>query len=376
MSSTPPPVSTLQTIAPAELDHLIARCRAKDPDDRWQSARDVALQLAWIAEARPSQAAAAVTRSGSRERIAWAIAGVALAALIGAVAVIGAGGRAPAPVTDAVQSTLLPPANVTFGEEAHAQTLSPDGRQIAFVGSGADGVAQLWIRRLDGLSARAQAFTEGAQLPFWSPDSRSIGFFAGGKLKRMDVAGGPPQTLADAPFPLGGSWSRDGVIVFGGAFGVGLSQVPATGGAVTLATTFDPATRNVAHVAPSFLPDGRHFFFVAGTSPLTGNLYVGSIDSKDTKLVVRTNAGAMYAPTGHVLFLRESALMAQPFDLATLSTRGEAVAVADGVGRFLSALTFSVSANGTLVSRPGSAARTRLLWVNRRGETQEEAAPA
>jgi len=379
MSSTPPPVSTLQTVAPAELDHLIARCLAKDPEDRWQSARDVMLQLAWIADRRTLPAAAAATRQGSqgsRERAAWTLAALALVALIGAAATIVAGRRAPATAAEPVQFVVLPPEKASFSVDANAQAVSPDGRQIAFVASGADGTTQLWIRRLDALSVRALAGTESALLPFWSPDSRSLGFFAGGKLKRIDVGGGPSQTLADASFPLGGSWNRENVIVFGGALGSPLFQVPAGGGAVTPATTLDPTTRLVVHNSPSFLPDGRHFFFVVGTGPAASSLYVGSLDSKDAKLVLRNDSAAVYSLSGHMLFLRESTLMAQPFDLASLSTRGEAIVVAESVGRFFSNITFTVSDTGTLVYRSAGAAQTRLLWVNRAGQIQVEGAPA
>jgi Tol biopolymer transport system component len=376
MSSSPPPVSTVQTVAPAELDHLIARCLAKDPENRWQSARDVALQLSWIAGMRTSPAAPAVTRLRSRERFAWALAALALVTLLAAVAVIVAGRRAPAPASEPIQFVMLPPVNASFSNDVSAQAVSPDGRQIAFVASAANATTQLWIRRLDSLDARALAGTEGAAMPFWSPDSRSVGFFAGGKLKRVDVISGPPQTLADASFPLGGSWNRDGVIVFGAAFGSPLFQVPAGGGAVTPVTTLDATTRGVVHNSPSFLPDGRHFFFVVGTGPAASTLYVGSLDSKDARLVLRSDSAGVYSPSGHVLFLRESTLMAQPFDLASLSTRGEAIVVAEGVGKFFSAITFTVSDTGILVYRTAGAARTRLLWVNRAGQAQVEGAAA
>ena len=190
------------------------------------------------------------------------------------------------------------------------------------------------------------------------------------------MAGGPPQTLADAPFPLGGTWSRDGVILFGRAIGSPLFRVSAGGGATTQATSLDQTNGIAAHGAPFFLPDGRHFFFVVGTGPTTGNVYVGSLDSNDVKLLLRSNSAAVYSPPGYVLFLRESTLMAQPFDLATLSTRGEAVAVAEGVGRFFTSISFVVSDNGTLIYRPAVAGQTRLAWVNRAGQTQGSGAPA
>ena len=173
MSSQPPSVSMVQTLAPAELDHLIARCLAKDPEDRWQSARDVKLQLSWIAAAPP---APAIKSNSSRQRLlGWALAGVALVAVIGAIAILVAR-RAPAPAAEPVQFVIPPPEKASFSADLNAQAVSPDGRQIAFVASGSDGTPQLWIRRLDSLNARTLAGTDGAAQPFWSPDSRSVGF--------------------------------------------------------------------------------------------------------------------------------------------------------------------------------------------------------
>jgi eukaryotic-like serine/threonine-protein kinase len=229
---------------------------------------------------------------------------------------------------------------------------------------------------LDSLNARALAGTDGAAHPFWSPDSRSVGFFAGGKLKKIDLAGGPPQTLDDAPLPLGGTWNRDGVIQFGRAIGSPLSRVSAEGGASTQATSREQTKGIATHGAPFFLPDGRHFFFVAVTGPATGDVYVGALDSNDVKLLLRTNSAAVHSPSGHVLFLRESTLMAQRFDLATLSTNGEAVALAEGVGSHFMMISFAVSDHGTLVYRSAGAAQTRLAWVNRAGQPHGSGAPA
>jgi Tol biopolymer transport system component len=368
MSSHPPPVSTVMTLAPAALDQLIARCLAKDPEERWQSARDVKLQLAWIADS-PASSSATVERRPARERVAWTLAAVTLVALLASIAALWAGRHAAAPAAEAVQFTVLPPDKATFSPDPTAQAVSPDGRQIAFVASSGDGVPMLWIRRLDSLNARVLAGSEGALEPFWSPDSGSVGFFAAGKLKRIDASSGPPQTIADAPFPLGGSWGAGGVIVFGGAFGSPLFQVPAAGGAVKPVTVIEQAQGARVHNSPWFLPDGRHFFFVVGTGPAAANLYVGSIDSTDTSLLLHGNTAAVYAPPGYILFRRESTLVAQAFDLTTLSVRGEAVVVADRVGALFAAITFPVSNTGTLVYRPPANALTRLTWVDRAGRT-------
>jgi eukaryotic-like serine/threonine-protein kinase len=375
MSSQPPPVSAAQRLSPAELDHLIARCLAKDPDDRWQSARDVELQLAWIAETPPQPSSPTARSKSPLERLVWALAGLALVALIAAIVTTLVARRAPAARAEPVQFAMLPPDKASFSPDLDAQAVSPDGRQIAFVASGSAGTPQLWIRPLDSMNARTLAGTEGAAHPFWSPDSRSVGFFAAGKLKRIDVEAGPPQTLADAPFPMGGSWNGDGVILFGRAIGSPLYRVSAGGGATTPATHLDQ-NGIASHGAPSFLPDGRHFFFVAGTGPTSGSVYVGSLDSSDVKLILRSNSAAVYSPAGYVLFLRESTLMAQRFDLETLSTRGEAVAVAEGVGRFFVAISYVVSDNGILIYRHAATQQTRLAWVDRSGRPQASGAPA
>ncbi len=374
MSSQPSPVSTSQALAPAELDHLVARCLAKDPEDRWQSARDLKLQLSWIAEATPSPAAPLRQKNKSREFVAWAIASMTLVA---AVTAIVAARRAPAPVAEAIQFGVLPPEKTTFSVDLNAQAISPDGRQLAVVATNAQGTPHLWIRRLEAPTFSALAGTDGAAQPFWSPDGRSLGFFAGGKLKTIDVQTGAPQTLADAPFPLGGTWNRDGIILFGKAIGSPIMRVAAGGGAATPATSLDQTNDGgvAAHGAPFFLPDGQHFLFLAGSGPLKGTVYVGSLGAKDVRRLAITDSSAVYSSPGYVLFVRKSTLMAQRFDLATLSTQGDAIAVADGVGSATDGLSVVVSDTGTLMFRQAVSGLARLAWMNRAGQLQETRAP-
>src|SRR5438445_5390141 len=208
----PPPISTVTPMTPPVLDRVVKTSLAKDPDDRWQTAHDVMLQLKWIAEGGSAAGlpAPVVARRKSRERLGMAAAGVLLLTLG-----LLAGRTLRAPVRDArvLRLSLSPPANAPF-ESFRSVTVSPDGQRIAFVGEAPDGKRSLWIRALDALQPRLLAGTEGAGHPFWSPDSRFLGFFADGKLKKIDASGGPPQVLANAPFDWGGTWSRDGVIVF------------------------------------------------------------------------------------------------------------------------------------------------------------------
>jgi len=373
MSSQPSPVSTSQALAPAELDHLVARCLAKDPEDRWQSARDLKLQLSWIAETTLSPAAPLRQKKRSREFVAWAVASLTLVA---AVTAIVAGRRTPAPVAEAVQFGVSPPEKTTFSVDLNAQAISHDGRQLAVVATNAQGTPHLWIRRLDAPAFRALAGTDGAAQPFWSPDGRSLGFFAGGKLKTIDVQTGAPQTLADAPFPLGGTWNREGIILFGRAIGSPIMRVAAAGGGAATPATSLAQTNNVAaHGAPFFLPDGQHFFFLAGTGPKRGTVYVGSLGAKDVRRLAITDSAAVYSSPGYVLFVRKSTLMAQRFDLATLSTQGDAVAVADGVGSSSEGISVPVSDDETLMFRQAVSGLARLAWMNRAGQLQETRAP-
>ncbi len=371
MSSQPKALSSFQTLAPPALDQLLARCLAKDADDRWQSARDVKSQLEWVTGPGSKGVEPIAAAKASRHRIAWIVAASALAGLLvlgGAFALR----RAPDTPAKAVQFVVLPPDNASFVDDAGLQAVSPDGKQIVFVAA-AGGAPTLWIRSLDSLVSRPLAGTEAAALPFWSPDNRSLGFFARGKLKTIDVSGGSPQTLADAPFALGGTWGRDGVIVFSPNLASPLSQVPAAGGNVKPASKLNQQAGQSLHMGPSFLPDSRRFLFWTG--PGEPGVYVGSLDSDEMNLVLRADSAATYSPPGYLLFMRESTVMAQPFDASRVSTTGEPQRIAEQVARFISQPGFSVSQNGVLAFRPASAGQTELVWVDRTGKRLAAVAP-
>ena len=232
VSSTPTPVSELAPLTPPALDHVIRKCLAKDPDDRWQSIHDVADQLRWIGEAgsRAGEAAPILAKRKTKLRLAWALhLATALAAVAATFGVMQAMKEKPR----VTRLSILPPEKTAFDAVAGAMTLSPDGRRIAFVAQAEGGKRMLWVRPLDGLSAQPLAGTEDPTFPFWSPYSRYIAFFSGGKLRKIDANGGPPQALCDATDPRGGSWGADGTILF--AQDVGLDgaiwRVPAEGGA-------------------------------------------------------------------------------------------------------------------------------------------------
>jgi len=378
LDATPPPISTVQPMTPPALDRVVKTCLEKDPEDRWQTAHDVMLELKWIAEAG-SQAgvpAPVVARRRSRERMAWIVAAI-LAASTVALGILEL--RRPRSASRVVRSNVLPPDKATFsfiGGGAGPVAISPNGRQLAFVALHSGGKSQLWIRPLESSLAKPLPATDGATYPFWSPDSRFVGFFADGKLKKVEVSGGPPLSICNAPNARGGSWSRDGTILFEPAFREPLHRVPATGGKSVPVTRFDSSRNETTHRWPWFLPDGRRFLFFSG-SHLTGAeseldaIFVGSLDGGKPKLLVNARSNAVYA-AGHLLFVRQKTLLAQPFDLKSLKLAGEAFPIAEKVQDdpgFFNAV-FSVSEQGTLAYQEsgGMTGLSELAWVDRSGK--------
>ena len=233
------------------VEPVLRRCLAKDPNDRWQTATD----LKWALEHLREEKSATVSRTS---RLAWAVAGACL--LLAVVATI-LWLRQPAAETRTWRLPVNPPPGAEFRS---GSAVSPDGRLLALVAT-TNGKASLWVRPLDSLSARELPGTEGASLPFWSPDSKSLGFFAAGKLKRIDVAGGAPQVLCDVSLPRGGTWSAEGVILFAPNTITGLQRVPASGGIPTPATSLDVG-QEIGHRWPQFLPDSRRFLYYVQAS--------------------------------------------------------------------------------------------------------------
>jgi eukaryotic-like serine/threonine-protein kinase len=376
LSAEPAPISTLQPMTPPALERLVRGCLEKDPDERWQTAHDVKLQLRAIAEGGSQSGlhAPVSARRRIRERLGWAAA--AVAAVFAAVFALGYFQRAPSEAR-VTRSYIKPMANSSFvlGGTASGFALSPDGRRLAYVATTPEGKELLWVRPLDSLQPQPLAGTEGAAFPFWSPDSRFIGFFAGGKLKKIEASGGPPLTLCDATTGRGGTWNREGVILFAPTVSSPIHRVSAAGGAATPVTALDASKDESSHRWPNFLPDGRRFLYVAGSSFAskeipTNSILVGSLDSKESKLLFHTHANAIYT-SEHLLFLRLNTLMAQPFDAKRLELTGEAFPVADPVqedeGRMHG--VFSASENGVLTYVEGaSGGGWQLIWVDRSGK--------
>ena len=363
MGSHPPSISTIAPATPPAFDRVVSTCLAKDPDARWQSAGDAARQLEWSAEdagTSPSLARLSLERR-RREWLAWIVAGAALLAAILPTVL------RRAPKSDAVvRFTLSAPAGLTMGPAA---VISPDGTRIAFIAVDAGGRPSLWLRTLDGLTSRQLSGTENARFPFWSPDGRSIAFFSNQRLRRISAEGGAAQTICRAGLGFGGSWNRGGTIVFSSQFGGRIDSVPAAGGTPAPATEIQKTRGDAAHLWPTFLPDGRHFIFTARNfDPEKTVIALGSLDSKETRPLFRSDSAAVYASPGYLLYARESTLLAQKLSSRGLSIEEEAVPIVEGI-RFMTpdnALLVSASTNGTMVYGLWSH-RKRLVALDRRG---------
>jgi serine/threonine protein kinase len=378
----PLPISQVQLMAPPALDRLVRGCLAKNPEDRWQSAGDVGKQLKGIAEGSEAvlPGSGIARRRKGRERLAWlSFAAAALAALLLALLPLR---QRPAP-SARFESSILPPEKNHFVFRGSPLAVSPDGRRIAFTAESADGTRRLWVRSFDAASAQPLPGTEGAMRPFWSPDSRSVGFFADGKLKRIEASGGSPQTLCDAPSGRGGTWNRDGVILFCPATQAPIYRVSSSGGAAVPITSVNRSKGEFGHSWPVFLPDGRRFLYIAGLGRAArqqdrDGIYVGSLDSREVRLLQPARGNVAYAPSsnpsrGHLLFMRGATLLARPLDAGRLKLTGEATPVAENVEFFgaQSSGTFSVSDNGILVYGTGLGDPSQLLWFDRAGRQIE-----
>ncbi len=374
MERDPPPPSSLQPLAPAGFDHLVRRCLAKDPEERWQSARDVRFALESIAGGPTHTGDVRPPPSRRAAALAALVAAVATGLVLGAIA----GARLARPTATpqvAVRSALLAPAGAELGPFAQV-ALSPDGSQLAFVAA-RDRRPTLWIRRLDAPEARALPGTEGAAFPFWSPDGRSIAFFAQGALNRIDVAGGAVRRICEAPTGRGGTWLTDGTILFTPtAIAEGLHRVAAGGGEASTFTQLDGSRHEISHRWPALLPDGRHFVYYAMAAGRDRGLYLGSLDGAPPRLLVpQAASNAVYA-AGHLLFVTDGDLIARPFDLRNLAFAGEPAALAERVAYNQPFRWADFSAAADVVAyRPETQRMSRLIWVDRSGhETGQVAA--
>ena len=373
LKETPRPISSVVALAPPALDRAVMRCLEKDPDDRWQTARDLLLELKWIAEAgsRAGVPAPVAARRKSRERLAWGLAAAAAAAAAGLAGLLIA--RTP-PKPEPMRFVFDTPASF---RSIGTPKVSPDGRYIAFNAIDTAGVSRIWIREMAGTGIRPLAGTEGTARPFWSPDSRFLGFMAGGKMKRIAISGGPPQTVCETRNNGDGSWGRSGMILFDGSPTDSVRRVSASGGEPSAATTIDRAGGEIGTAWPQFLPDGRHFLYLCLKLREDETvLKVGDLNSRRTTVLLKGNVSRIeYVDPGYVLFVRDRALLAQRFDPKKLRFIGEPFPVVDDVaagGGVGTNAEFSGSNNGTIVFRGGAGGElSRLAWVDRSGRVLE-----
>jgi serine/threonine protein kinase len=366
----PPPVSALQPVAPPLFDDVIRICLAKNPDERWQTAADLLHELKLVVRYGTLPTVAPKV-SRKREVVPWAITAI-LSIALASTALFILLRHTPAPDRVAFE-VQTPPASAGF--ELMMLALSPDGSHLAYLAP-ENGSRMIFVRRLDEVSGTALAGTAGALFPFWSADGRSIGFSAGGQLKRVDLEGGPPQMLTTIPSAnfRGATWNRDNAIIFAPTANGPLFRVSATSGGVMMPVTeLNTSRQETAHKHPWFLPDGIHFLYlVLSPRPEYSGIYVGSLNSKETKRLVASTTSAGFVPPDRLLFMRENTLMAQRFNTSDLKLEGEPMRVAEDVGTIggtgnLSG--FAVSENGRLAYRPGrNATETSLSWIDRSGK--------
>lgn len=368
LGEDPEPITASRPMSPPALDYVVRTCLAKDPEGRFQTAHDVKLQLKWIAEGGSQAGEAGRVPAGRRrwERTSWLL---ATAFFLLAVA----GGAAWWQASERRPHLMYFHASVPF--PANDLALSSDGRMLAMVAySQQANNYVLWTHEVGGRRTYALAGTQGASYPFWSPDGKFIGFFADGKLKKVEVSGGQTQVLCDAPNGRGGTWNRDGVIVFApGSIGVGLFRVSSWGGTPVEMTKPDTTRFETSHRWPMFLPDGKHFLYLAAnfSGSLENNaIFLGSLDSQERRSLVGTSANAAYAEPGYLLYLRDKTLVAQPFDLRRFVLSGEPHTVSDEVlyvPRVYRAV-FSVSSKVLVTQTGKDASLSQLTWYDRSGK--------
>ena len=357
-----PPLDLLPGATPPSVHRLLRRCLEKDWRQRLADMSAVRLEIADALEGEPApEPSNRAAVSKSRERWVWIASLVALNAI---ATLIGASYFSTPPDLPEMRLELNTPST----SEPFSFALSPDGRKVVFVAT-EKGQNRLWLQALDAVAAQPLPGTDGAVFPFWKPDSGSVGFFSGGKLKRLDLGGGSPRSLANVIFPKGGTWSREGVILFAPTVLDRLWKVSDTGGEPAPATTLS-LPNQTAHLFPHFLPDGQQFVFYSRGTPDSEGIYLGSLRSQTTTRVTRADSSGIYT-TGRLLFVRQEKLVSQRFDPSSGHLTRDPVTVADPVAFSVadSAGAFSASSTGTLIYRAtgGAPQQRQLVWFDRAG---------
>jgi Tol biopolymer transport system component len=377
MSADPPPASALQPVTSPALERVVRKCLEKDPERRWQTARDLADEIRWVEVAHRDTAIDFPVRRRPTTRWAWAAAGVAalIAVTLGVFL-----WRRPSPIAgEPVRFTLSLPPTATRSLELRSEittslALSPDGRYLA-VAAVMDGRSRLWLRRLDAAEFTLLPGTEGAFSPFWSPDSRFIGFGAEGKLKKVEVSGGSPRIIYDGGVEGTPTWNQFGTILFGDDLVTnrGIMSVSADGGAPVSINPPDPANGVLARSWPYFLPDGRRYLFITFYMPAPGvqrpRMMVGSLDGTPAVPLDSIDSRAEYSASGHLLFVNDGTLLAQRFDLDNLRLIGQPTVVAEALRVFkpTGAARFTASRTGLVAFETAINHSPSLAWFDRSG---------
>jgi serine/threonine-protein kinase len=374
LKDQPAPILTAQPLAPASLDRTVRRCLAKDPDDRWQTARDLRAELQWVRDSggEPLPARGPVPRRAWAWHVPWALVATALAVTLWWSLL-----RTPASTGVRRVNLTIPPTLALRGAGGdRLLAMSPDARHVAFVAT-LEGRHQIYLRSADRFDAEPVRGTEGGSDPFFSPDGQWLGFIADNALKKVSVGGGPPSTLAGA-ISRGAAWAPDDTIVFTAGAANGLSRVQAGGGPPERLTTLQPAERS--HRWPSFLPGGKALLFSiqpVDASFDDGLVVVRSLETGDQRIIARGGMSPVYVATGHVVFARAGVLLALPFDARRLEATGAPVSILEGISTNSATGTAQfATAAGSLAYVPGPVSETRreLVWVDRSGRAQPASA--
>jgi serine/threonine protein kinase len=377
MERDPPSLSAVEPLTPPALDWTVRKCLAKKPAERWQSAGDIASGIRWIAEGG-SQAGIPVQSMRRRRVGGWLPWTLTILLALSALVLGVLYQRGASQESRILRAEILPPANTEFYLNASSPgpvSVSPDGRRLVYSVRGKSGAPALYVRELDSPLARALPSTEGAAYPFWSPNGRMVGFFADEKLKKIDVAGGVPSSLCDAPNGKGGTWNREGTILFAPSADSPIYRVPAVGGEPQAVTKLDSSRGDNSHRFPVFLPDGQSFLFLARSAAAEKShaVMIARLDEGSGELLMHGESNVALA-AGHLLFVQEGMLMARPFDARGRRFASAAFPVVEDV-KFLPAAclgVFSASEDGILVYEPGgSKGVSQLVWLNGKGEQLE-----
>jgi Tol biopolymer transport system component len=357
----PPPISTVRPLAPMSLDRVIRACLRKDPNDRVQTAHDLMLQLTWIRESTSTGEGMAAVRP--RRRINWIAAALALTTLL--FGLLYARTRLAKPAEPVTFSILAAPGTAS----GNIVAVSPDGKSVVFTGGKRGAAEVLWLRKFSEAQPKAIAGTEGATRPFWAPDGQSIAFFAGGRLKRVNLETGSVQEICAGDYGVGGTWNRDGTILFGRRFNEGLNRVNAAGGEPVAVTKIDPARRESGHLWPQFLSDGEHFVYLNRTFADERNqIAATSLKGGPHKFLVKADA-LVGVDDGYLLYVRETILYAHRFDEDALELRGDPIEITRGLayGESWATSGASVSPAGVIAWYPVFSARVDINEYDRRG---------